>query len=227
MSCIIFLIVLCEVLLLMSSMIIHRVLSIVRNRILILRVLHQEIEMWIVSPAMLMVPTVVISIVRILLIIVVVVGIIVTIPVITVVVICAIAVIVLSSSFGLRSRLWLRLSLLPLSTTSLLWRRSHSWSCGWSWSWSSWPFLLRCRLLRSRLVCGSPTSLASLASMTSLTFLLALSSPLTLASYRLCGMTTKIRRKFEFHVNITTIEVVRSAELKTNVLIHVKVNIIL
>ena len=103
----------------MSAVIIH-IRSLVWHRICLLCVLHQEIEVWVIPPAIIMIPAIVISsIVWILLIIIIIVGIIVTIPAITIVVIGAITIIVLCSwSCRLGLGLWLRLSLLsPLTTT--------------------------------------------------------------------------------------------------------------
>ena len=43
---------------------------------------------------------------------------------------------------------------------------------------------------------------------------------------QLSGMTTEIGWKFELHVDVTTIEVVRCTELEADIFIHIKVDVI-
>ena len=133
----------------------------------------------------------------------------------------AAVVLILSSGWSWRS---LRLAL--LSATLLGWCRSRSLLlCPWSWirssrlpSWSCRLLSLGCRLL----TWPSLISLSSFLAASSL-----LSSRRILVLSWSSGVTTEIRWKLELHVNVTAVEIVRSAQLEANILVDIEVDVVL
>ena len=121
---------------------------------------------------------------------------------------------------------WRSLRFTLLSATLLGWCRSWSLLLGsWSWirsgrlpSWSCRLLGLGCRLL----ACPSLISLSSFLTTSSL-----LSSGRILFLSWSSGVTTEIRWKLELHVNVSTMEIVRSAQFEANILIDIKVDVVL